>query len=72
MLNVFFAVGLVFGPLAALGAYVITYKEYSRHGFSRRALIRRSLQAALVAFAFFLAAAALLGALFTRFAAEGV
>jgi hypothetical protein len=68
MVPIFLAVGCVFSPLAALAAYAITYREYSRHGFSGRDLVRRSLQAALAALVFFLAAAVLLGFLFARVA----
>jgi hypothetical protein len=68
MLAIFVAVGIVFSPLAALGAYLITYKEDRQHGFPRRSLILRSLQAALVAFGFFLVAAVLIGLLFDRLA----
>jgi threonine/homoserine/homoserine lactone efflux protein len=56
--------GLVFGALAAAGAYVISYSEY-RQRFLRpgQNAQKMALQVAAVTFAFFLVASALLGLL---------
>lgn len=48
-LGLFLAIGLIFGPLAGLAAFLITYEEYSHHGFERGRLIRESLGAAVYA-----------------------
>ncbi len=56
-------IGLVFCPIAGAMAYLITYEEYQHHGFGRRQLIARSLQAAVVAALFFALAGVALGAL---------
>ena len=42
-------IGLLFGPLSGLAAFLITYEEYSHHGFSRGRLMWESLRAALFA-----------------------
>jgi hypothetical protein len=36
-------VGIIFGPLPAAMAFVITYEEWSHHGLARPELIKRSL-----------------------------
>ncbi len=44
----------IFSALAALMAYLITYEEYTHHFTERRKVIRAALEAAVVAFLFFL------------------
>jgi hypothetical protein len=46
-------VGLIFSPLAALAAYVITYEEYRRHFPTPGPARRIALQTALIALAVF-------------------
>lgn len=47
-------VGLLFSPVAALMAFVISYSEYSRHFPDRREPLRLSLQTAAVAWILFM------------------
>ena len=56
-IGLFLAVGLVFGVLAGMMAFLITYEEYSHHHFDRGRLVRASLEAALFAFLVILALA---------------
>jgi predicted PurR-regulated permease PerM len=59
-------IGLVFCPIAAAMAFLITYEEDSRHGFARRRVIGRSLASAIVTFALFAVLAIVLGLLLPR------
>ncbi len=56
-IGLFLAVGLVFGVLAGMMAFLITYEEYSHHHFDRGRLVRTSFEAALFAFLVILALA---------------
>jgi hypothetical protein len=58
------ALGLVFGVLAAAGAFVISYGEYKRNWSFRGSATRMALRSAVVTFAFFFLAALALGTLF--------
>ncbi len=49
-IGLFLVVGLVFGVLAGMMAFLITYEEYSHHHFDRGRLVRASLEAAGYAF----------------------
>ena len=60
-LGLFLVVGLVFGVLAGMMAFLITYEEYSHHQFDRATLIRRSLETAVVAFVVILVLALAIG-----------
>lgn len=53
MLGAIAVIGLVFSPIAGAMAFAITYEEYRRHHLRQRDLVLRSLEAALVATAFF-------------------
>lgn len=53
--QLFLVIGLVFSPIAAAMAFLITYEEWSHHGLSRGELLKRSGQMAGVALLFFLA-----------------
>ena len=50
---IFLIVGSFLAPLAALSAYLITYDEYQHHYPDKRRVRRAALQAAGVAFIFF-------------------
>jgi hypothetical protein len=60
-----FIIGIVFGPLAAVMAFAITYEEWSHHGLSRPELIKRSLHIAIVTLGFFLVISVAVGVLMT-------
>jgi hypothetical protein len=46
--------GIVFGSVAALMAFLIVYEEYQKHKLGTRRLWKESLSGALAAFLFFL------------------
>ena len=48
-----FIVGLVFAPIAAAMAFLITYGEYSRHYTDKKKPLKFALEAALLAFVVF-------------------
>ncbi len=54
MLKPIVVIALVFAPLAAAIAFIITYEEYSKHLADKRKVLKISLRMALVTFAFFL------------------
>jgi uncharacterized membrane protein HdeD (DUF308 family) len=58
------ALGLVFGVLAGACAFTISYAEYKRNWSFRGSAVKMSLRSAAVAFAFFFAAAILVGGIF--------
>ena len=61
MLQLFLVMGVVFGALAAAGAYVISYSEYRRRRLRPDQSARRmALQTAAVSFVVFLLAAIVL------------
>ncbi|OGD15483.1 MAG: hypothetical protein A2W20_06575 [Candidatus Aminicenantes bacterium RBG_16_66_30] len=45
---------LIFSPLAAAVAFVITYAEYAKHLVDRKKILKKALGMALMAFAFFM------------------
>jgi len=49
-----FFIALALAPFAGAIAFIITYQEYAKHLVDRKRVMRTSLRAALVAFAFFL------------------
>lgn len=65
------AVGLLFGPIAACMAFVITFGEYRKHFPDGPTAMLQSLQAAFVTLAFFVALACLLGWLLGQGAISG-
>lgn len=65
----FLLMGLIFSPIAAAMAFLITYEEYRHHGFGPGELRRRSLQAAGVTLLFFLLVALAAGIGYSSFAA---
>jgi nitric oxide reductase large subunit len=70
MVSLFLLIGLVFSPLAAVAAFIITYQEWSRHLLPQRVVILRSLWMAAVAFVFFVVGSVVLGEAF-RLALQG-
>ena len=59
--GLFLTIGLAFGPLAGLAAFLITYEEYSHHGLSRSKLLGESLAAAAYAAAVMVAVVVVAG-----------
>jgi hypothetical protein len=58
----FFAgLGVIFGGVAGLSAFLVTYEEYQHHGLARHRTFMESLRSGAVAFAFFLSAALAVG-----------
>jgi len=53
MPTVLFVIGIIFGPLAAAMAFVITYEECSHHGLARPELMKRSPHMAVITLGFF-------------------
>ncbi len=69
MTNVFpllFVIGLMFSPLAAVMAFVITYEEYAHHYAGGRKPLRLAAQAAAITFVVFVSLAVLAGFVATR------
>jgi hypothetical protein len=60
-MRMFLVIGLIFAPLAALMAFLITYEEYSHHYSRRRPALLHGLRAALFAFVIFLVVALTVG-----------
>ena len=60
-------IGIVFGFLAALGAFVITYNEYEKHKFAGKRLFMQAFQTAIFTFVIFLLLSLLAGFLLVRF-----
>ena len=54
-------VGLIFGGIAGMMAFAITYAEYARHYLSKREPLDESMRAALFTFVVFLAISCLIG-----------
>lgn len=71
MLTLFLMIGAIFGPIAGVMAYLITYEEYSHHFLDRRETIGRSLSTALVTAAFFVILFAIVGYVLDRLAQSG-
>lgn len=65
--NPFIVIGLGLSALAGLAAFLITYEEWSRHYPSKREPLRHALNAAVFAFAVFVALTLLATAFVSRF-----
>jgi hypothetical protein len=50
MAPVFLTIALPFCLIAGLVAFLITYDEYSKHGFKGKRLFREAFEAAIIAF----------------------
>lgn len=63
----FLFLGVEFGSLAALSAFLIMWGEYERHQLETRKLWEICLQSALMAFLLFVSLTLLVGFLWTRY-----
>jgi len=66
-MRVIISMAAIFGLLASVMAYLITYNEYERHGFPKDRLLKESLRAAFVAFVFLFGLALIAGYLILWF-----
>ena len=60
-------IGIIFGLLAALAAFVITWNEYEKHKFTGKRLFMQAFQTAIFTFLIFLVLSVLIGFLLTHF-----
>ncbi|PIP19538.1 MAG: hypothetical protein COT38_06010 [Candidatus Omnitrophica bacterium CG08_land_8_20_14_0_20_41_16] len=60
-------IGIVFGFLAALTAFAITWHEYEKHKFTGKRLFMEAFQTAIFTFVVFLLLSLLAGFLLARF-----
>jgi H+/Cl- antiporter ClcA len=60
-------IGIVFGLLAALMAFVITWHEYEKHKFTGKRIFKEAFQSAIFTFAIFLLLSILTGFFLVRF-----
>ena len=60
-------IGIIFGFLAALAAFVITWNEYEKHKFTGKRLFMQAFQTAIFTFLIFLLLSVLIGFLLTHF-----
>jgi len=60
-------IGVIFGFLAALAAFVITWNEYEKHKFTGKRLFMQAFQTAIFTFFIFLLLSVLIGFLLTHF-----
>jgi ABC-type sulfate transport system permease component len=64
-IGLFFFISLVFSPLAAAMAYIITYEEYKKH-LRKPQAVKQSLQMALFAFLVFMSIGIIVGFIFSN------
>jgi hypothetical protein len=62
-----FVLSLIFCPLAALCAFLITFDEYSHHYPNKRKPFQLALEAAIYTFIFFLFISLLIGFFISKF-----
>ena len=67
MLGFSVVIGIVFGFVAALMAFVITWREYERHKFTGKRLFKEAFQSGIFTFVVFLFLSILVGFLLMRF-----
>ena len=60
-------IGIVFGLLAALMAFVITWHEYEKHKFTVKRLFKEAFQSAIFTFAVFLILSFIIGFILKHF-----
>ncbi len=60
-MQIAFIVGIVFSPLAAVSAFIITYGEYSHHYSSKKEPLKLAWEAAIFTFVTFLVTIGLVG-----------
>ena len=66
MLRFSIVIGIVFSSLAAVSAFVITWREYERHKFTGKRLFKETFQSAIFTFIVFLLLSVLVGFLLGR------
>jgi uncharacterized membrane protein len=59
--------GIIFGILASMSAFLITYNEYQKHHLAKQRLLIVSLQSAIVTLIFFIVSSLLIGYLLTKY-----
>jgi len=64
-------IGIIFGFLAALAAFVITYNEYEKHKFTGKRLFMQAFQTAIFTFLVFLLLSVLIGFILAHFVING-
>ena len=64
--SIMLAFGIIFGLIASVMAFLITYNEYQRHQFTKKRLWKVSLESSIFTFIFFLILSIVLGYLFTN------
>jgi hypothetical protein len=64
--KLFFIIGLIFSPIAAIMAFIITYEEYKRHYTAKQKPFRIALNSAIVTFIVFMLISILGGILLAR------
>jgi H+/Cl- antiporter ClcA len=67
MLWLYLGIGVVFGFLAALMAFLITWNEYQKHKFRGKRLFMEAFRAGLFTFVVFLSLSLLIGFILTNF-----
>jgi H+/Cl- antiporter ClcA len=60
-------IGIVFGFIAALMAFVITWHEYEKHKFTGKRLFKEAFQSAIFTFAVFLILSFIIGFVLKHF-----
>jgi len=64
--KLFLIIGMVFSPIAAIMAFIITYEEYRRHYNEKQKPFRIALNSAIVTFIVFMLISVLGGILFAQ------
>ena len=64
--TIMLTLGIVFGFMASVMAFLITYNEYQKHQFPKNRLWKESLESFIFTFIFFLVLSIILGYLFTN------
>ena len=67
MLAISIVIGVIFGFIAALMAFVITWHEYEKHKFTGKRLFKEAFQTAIFTFIVFLLLSLLIGSLLRYF-----
>ena len=65
-ISLFFFIGLIFSPLAAACAFIITYEEYKHHLIDKKQVFKHSFQMAVFTFMIFLAISLVTGFFFSN------
>ena len=67
MLVISILIGIIFGFLAALMAFVITWHEYEKHKFTGKRLFKEAFQSAIFTFVVFLILSFIIGFILKHF-----